>query len=57
MLKNVPKLLHKMAKKLDLFLKDGDHHGRGGGVADPHGEEGGRQHEPQHQKPTRYQPG
>jgi hypothetical protein len=43
-------------KKRDLFLKDGDHHGRGGGVADPHGQEGGRQHEPQHQKSTRDQP-
>ncbi len=56
MLKNVLKLLHIMVKKLDLFLKDGDHHGRGGGVADPHGQEGGRQHEPQHQKSTRHQP-
>ena len=27
-----------------------DHHGGGGGVADPHGEEHGGQHEPQHQK-------
>ncbi len=43
-------------KKHNLFLKDGDHHGCGGGVADPHGEEGGRQHEPQHQKSTRDQP-
>ena len=28
-------------------LQDGDHHGGAGGVADPHGQEGGRQHEPQ----------
>ena len=28
-------------------LEDGDHHGGAGGVADPHGQEGGRQHEPQ----------
>ncbi len=45
-----------MVKKLDIFLKDGDHHGCGGGVADPHREEGGGQHEPQHQKSTRDQP-
>ena len=35
-----------------MFLKVAkhrDHHGRGGGVADPHGEEGGGQHEPEHQ--------
>ena len=29
--------------------KHRDHHGRGGGVADPHGEEGGGKHEPEHQ--------
>ena len=35
-----------------MFLKVAkhrDHHGRGGGVADPHGEEGGGKHEPEHQ--------
>ena len=30
-------------------LKDGHHHGCGGGIADPHGEEGGGKHEPEHQ--------
>ena len=29
-------------------LKDGHHHGCGGGIADPHGEEGGDTHEAQH---------
>ena len=29
-------------------LKDGDHHGSGGGVGDPHGEKGSGEHETQH---------
>ena len=29
-------------------LQDGDHHGCGGSVADPHGHEGGEDHEAEH---------
>ena len=42
-------ILAKLVVLVEKWLNDTNHHGRGGGVADPHGEEGRGQHEAEHQ--------
>ena len=42
------KKIKRALKTNQYYLKDGHHHGCGGSITDPHGEEGGDTHEAQH---------